>query len=134
MQAMQLKEGDTHVFTADAVTTTQLVKYAGASGDFNRIHFDQEFARNAGLGDIIAHGMLTMAFAGRCLTEMVLHPDYVHTFSARFLAPVKVGSIVKVEAKVLGFDELLANVELHASVAGKMVMYGNAKLLASHEA
>ena len=51
------------------VTRRDLVRYAGASGDFNVIHWNERVAKSVGLPDVIAHGMLTMALAGRFLTE-----------------------------------------------------------------
>ncbi len=51
------------------VTRRDLVRYAGASGDFNVIHWNERIAKSVGLPDVIAHGMLTMALAGRFLTE-----------------------------------------------------------------
>ena len=50
--------GDRSSYTTEPVTTRQIVMYAGASGDFNPIHYDQSFAESAGLGGVIAHGML----------------------------------------------------------------------------
>ena len=52
-----------------AITTTQLVQYAGASGDFNRIHYDEPFAKEGGFPSVIAHGMLSMAFFGQLLSR-----------------------------------------------------------------
>ncbi|MED5578602.1 MAG: MaoC/PaaZ C-terminal domain-containing protein [Nitrospinota bacterium] len=49
-------------YTKKAITKVQLVKYAGASGDFNPLHFDEEFAQKRGLKKLIAHGMLSMGF------------------------------------------------------------------------
>lgn len=76
------------------LTSTQLVMYAGASGDFNRIHFDHLFAVEAGLGGVLAHGMLTMGFAASCLTAMLGEQHQVREIGARFLAPVHVGDTV----------------------------------------
>ena len=76
------------------VTTTQLVMYAGASGDFNRIHYDADFARSAGHPSVIAHGMLTMGFAGQLLTEWGGPRCDVRSLSARFVAPVHPGDTV----------------------------------------
>jgi len=53
------------------VTEVQLVKYAGASGDFNPIHIAHHYAEKAGLGGVIAHGMLTMGFAGEHITKWI---------------------------------------------------------------
>ena len=57
------------------VTRAELVRYAGASGDFNPIHWNQRFAVGVGLPDVIAHGMLTMALAGRLVTSWTGDPS-----------------------------------------------------------
>ena len=61
-----------HRTRAAAVPATRrdLVRYAGASGDFNVIHWNERIAKSVGLPDVIAHGMLTMALAGRFVTEL----------------------------------------------------------------
>ena len=72
------------------VTRRDLVRYAGASGDFNVIHWNERIARSVGLPDVIAHGMLTMALAGRFLTELAGDPGAVAEYGVRFSAPVVV--------------------------------------------
>src|SRR6516162_2431581 len=72
------------------VTRLDLVRYAGASGDFNVIHWNERIAKSVGLPDVIAHGMLTMALAGRFLTELAGDPGAVTEFGVRFSAPVVV--------------------------------------------
>jgi acyl dehydratase len=72
------------------VTRRDLVRYAGASGDFNVIHWNERIAKSVGLPDVIAHGMLTMALAGRFLTEFAGDPGAVTEFGVRFSAPVVV--------------------------------------------
>jgi acyl dehydratase len=72
------------------VTRRDLVRYAGASGDFNVIHWNERMAKSVGLPDVIAHGMLTMALAGRFLTEFAGDPGAVTEFGVRFSAPVVV--------------------------------------------
>jgi acyl dehydratase len=72
------------------VTRLDLVRYAGASGDFNVIHWNERIARSVGLPDVIAHGMLTMALAGRFLSEWAGDPGAVAEFGVRFSAPVVV--------------------------------------------
>ena len=72
------------------VTRRDLVRYAGASGDFNVIHWNERVARSVGLPDVIAHGMLTMALAGRFLTELAGDPGAVTEYGVRFSAPVVV--------------------------------------------
>jgi len=72
------------------VTRRDLVRYAGASGDFNVIHWNERVAKAVGLPDVIGHGMLTMALAGRFLTEWAGDPGAVTEFGVRFSSPVVV--------------------------------------------
>ena len=72
--------------TKPAITTTQLVKYAGASGDFNPIHYDKDFAQQAGLEGVIAHGMLTMAFVGQLATSWAWPENDLLSLTTRFRA------------------------------------------------
>jgi acyl dehydratase len=67
-----------------------LVMYAGASGDFNPIHWNERFAKAVGLPDVIAHGMLTMASAGRVVTDWAGDPGAVLEYGVRFTRPVVV--------------------------------------------
>ena len=89
------------------VTRRDLVKYAGASGDFNVIHWNERIAKSVGLPDVIAHGMLTMALAGRYLTEWAGDPGAVTEFGVRFSSPVVVpdddkGALVEIAGAVTG--------------------------------
>lgn len=109
------------------ISTTQLVKYAGASGDYNRIHFDQPFATGAGLKGVIAHGMLTMGFAALALGEAVGPHVFLKELSARFLAPVWAGETVDVQASIVDLTETGdAQVELVAKVGETVVLRGKA--------
>lgn len=71
-------------------TRLSLIKYAGASGDFNVIHWNERIARSVGLPDVIAHGMFTMAQAGRFVTDWAGDFGTVMEFGVRFIAPVVV--------------------------------------------
>ena len=88
------------------LTRRDLVRYAGASGDFNPIHWNQRIATSVGLPDVIAHGMLTMALAGRYLTEWAGDPAAVTEFDVRFSAPV-----VEKELAAFGIEGRLALVQ-----------------------
>lgn len=82
-----------------------LIMYAGASGDFNPIHWNERIATAVGLPNVIAHGMLTMATAGRVVTEWVGDPGAIASYSVRFSRPVVVpdddsGATVHVSAVV----------------------------------
>ena len=117
--------GETFRTTRGPITTTQLVKYAGASGDFNRIHFDQAFAEESGLGGLLVHGMLTMGFAAACLSD-ALGPDvHVRDISARFVEPVRVGAMVESVATIRAVeaDGCLA-VEYESRVGERTVLLG----------
>ena len=82
-----------------------LIMYAGASGDFNPIHWNERFAKAVGLPDVIAHGMLTMASAGRIVTDWVGDPGAVVEYGVRMTRPVVVpdddrGAVVEITAVV----------------------------------
>ncbi|HEX3792423.1 MAG TPA: MaoC family dehydratase [Pseudonocardiaceae bacterium] len=87
------------------LTRADLVRYAGASLDFNPIHWNQRVATAVGLPDVIAHGMLTMALAGRLVTDWVGDPGAVVDFKTKFTRPVVVpddedGATVELTGKV----------------------------------
>jgi acyl dehydratase len=87
------------------VTRLSLVKYAGASGDFNVIHWNERIARSVGLPNVIAHGMFTMAEAGRFVTDWAGDAATVLEFGVRFSTPVVVpdddqGAAIEVSGKV----------------------------------
>jgi acyl dehydratase len=77
-----------------------LKRYADASGDQNPIHQDEAFAKSVGLPDVIAHGMLTMALAGKFVSDWAGGPAAVKEFSARFVKPVIVPANAKVDLTV----------------------------------
>jgi acyl dehydratase len=88
---MTLKPGDElEPLTKEPITRLQLVKYAGASGDFNPIHWDPERAEEMGLGGVIAHGMLSMGFLGEYVAG-VAGPERVRRLQVRFGAMVRPG-------------------------------------------
>lgn len=105
-----------------------LVRYAGASGDFNPIHWNHRVATEVGLPDVIAHGMLTMASAARVLDGWLGDPGRVESFAVRFTAPVVVPddgegaelTITVTAAEVL--DDGRLRVDVTTSVAGVPVL------------
>ncbi|WP_228976517.1 MaoC family dehydratase [Streptomyces sp. DH12] len=110
------------------VTRATLVRYAGASGDFNPIHWNERFAREVGLPDVIAHGMFTMAAAVRVVTDWVGDPAAVVEYGVRFTKPVIVpdddqGALIEVSAKVAAkLDDGRVRVDLTATSAGQKVL------------
>jgi acyl dehydratase len=110
------------------VTRAGLVRYAGASGDFNPIHWNDRFARNVRLPGVIAHGMYTMALAGEALVEWAGDPAAVVEFGVRFTKPVVVpdddkGAEVVVTGVVKGrTDDGQVQIEITATSAGEKVL------------
>lgn len=102
-----------------AISRADLVRYAGASGDFNPIHFSDHAANALGLPGVIAHGMLTMALAGRVLTSAVDDPARLSSFAVRFTNP-----IVVPDDGVGSVCEFTGSVAEHASSQGYAVTLG----------
>lgn len=89
-----LKAGDTlPPLTLPPLTRTTLALYCGASGDHNPIHVDIDFAKKAGYPDVFAHGMLSMAWLGRLLTNWVPQ-TCIREFGVRFTALTQVGEVI----------------------------------------
>jgi acyl dehydratase len=115
----------TQTFPIERLT---LIRYAGASGDFNPIHWNERTAVEVGLPDVIAHGMLTMAMAVRVVTDWVGDPGAVLDYKVRFSKPVVVASDaptpLQVSAVVRSMDEAAqtAEIQLTASVPGQTVL------------
>jgi acyl dehydratase len=113
------------------LTRADLVRYAGASGDFNPIHWSDRVATGAGLPGVIAHGMLTMATAGRLVTNWIGDPTALRTFGVRFTRPVLVpdddeGALVDLTGVVGDVTETdgarVARVDITAKFDGKTVL------------
>jgi acyl dehydratase len=108
------------------VKRLDLVKYAGASGDFNPIHWNETFARSVGLPDVIAHGMFTMAEGGRFITDWAGDPGAVIDYGVRFSSMVVVsgddGAEIVISGKIEDkFDDNAVVVALTARSAGEKV-------------
>jgi len=86
-------------FVVDTLTRTDLVRYAGASGDFNPIHHDEEFAKMAGNPTVFGHGMLTAGFLAKCLTDAV-GVDTLRRYKVRFATRVWPGDRITCTGKV----------------------------------
>ena len=119
------------------ITTRQLVEYAGASLDFNRIHYDEPFARAGGHPSVIAHGMLSMAFLGQLTAELAGGPKHLVSLSARFKAVTYPGDSIRVTGTVAAIREegtsrtielTLRAERLEASGAASVVIDGAATL------
>ncbi|MFP8961007.1 MaoC family dehydratase [Streptomyces nanhaiensis] len=112
------------------VARDTLVRYAGASGDFNPIHWNERFAREVGLPDVIAHGMFTMAEAARVVTDWTGDPGALVEYGVRFTRPVVVpddglGAVIEVSGKVaakLDDEARTVRVDLTVTSDGRKVL------------
>ncbi|MBL0712245.1 MAG: MaoC family dehydratase N-terminal domain-containing protein [Desulfosarcina sp.] len=83
----------------EPVSREQLIRYAGASGDFNPIHTDSEAGKAAGVGGQIAHGMLIMGFVGQAATNFI-PKKYLKKLNVRFAGMTRPGDVISVMGKV----------------------------------
>ena len=120
--------------TSLEVTRLDLVKYAGASGDFNPIHWNESFARGVDLPGVIAHGMFTMGSAVQVVADWIGDPTAVIDYQTRFTRPVVVedttdrpgaaGAAIEVVGVVgaLDPDNSTARIDLTVSAGGQKVL------------
>lgn len=118
------------------ITRDSLVRYAGASGDFNPIHYRDDFARAVGLPGVLAHGMLTMGIAVQLVVDFLGDSGKVLDYQVRFTKPVLVdaedGATLTVSAKVIEISEdgKSARIDLTA-VASELTVLGKAQVRVS---
>jgi len=109
-----------------ALNRGSLVRYAGASGDFNAIHYRDDVARGVGLPGVLAHGMLTMGLAIQPVIDWIGDPGRVLDYQVRFTRPVPVdaadGALVTVTAKVGALDGDVARIDLTVTFDGATVL------------
>ena len=114
------------------ITRADLVRYAGASGDFNPIHWNERFARSVELPGVIAHGMFTMGAAVQLVTDWIGDPGAVIDYQTRFTRPVPVedmdddaaGAVVEVSGAIgaIDADNSTARVDLTVTFNGQKVL------------
>ena len=115
------------------ITRDSLVRYAGASGDFNPIHYRDDFAQAVGLPGVLAHGMLTMGLAVQTVVDFVGDSGKILDYQVRFTKPVlvdaKTGATVEVSSKVIEIDEAskTARIDLTA-VCAELTVLGKAQV------
>ncbi|HEY5820715.1 MAG TPA: MaoC/PaaZ C-terminal domain-containing protein [Propionibacteriaceae bacterium] len=127
----QLSVGTTLPTLTVHFTRERLVRYAGASTDFNPIHYSEHYASRVGLPGVIAHGLLTMGTALRVVTDWVGDPVKVRSYFVRFTKPVVVpdtadGVEVVFTAKVSAIDGSLVTIAIDA-VCDEVKVLGAAK-------
>ena len=131
-----LAVGDVVAQADFSLSRDSLVRYAGASGDFNPIHYRDDAAIGVGLPGVLAHGMLTMGLAVQPVVDWVGDPVRVLDYQVRFTRPVLVdaasGAVVSVIAKVglVDADAQLARIDLTVTFAGDTVL-GKAQVCVS---
>jgi len=124
----QVRAGDVkQLVLTEGVTRTQLVQYAGASGDYNPLHSDERFATEvAGFPSVFAHGMLTMGMTGRVVTDW-FGPEAVLTYGARFVAQVWPGDRLTATATVTDVRDGVAELSVSTTNdAGEVVLSATA--------
>jgi len=117
---MEIVEGMELPARTFTLTRADLVRYAGASGDFNVIHWNERVAKDVGLPDVIAHGMLTMGLAIEVVTDWLDDPSRLLSYGCRFTRPVVVpddsqGADVMVSGTVSSVADGVANIALRAT-------------------
>lgn len=110
----------------DPISRTTLALFAGASGDHNPIHVDLDVAKSAGLDDVLGHGMLSMAYLGRLLTNWVPQ-EQIRSYAVRFAAITPVYGQPTCAGTVTSVDNGVATLELTVTLAdGTITVTGDA--------
>jgi len=117
-------------FITPPVSRLTLALYAGASGDHNPIHVDIDFAKQAGMPDVFAHGMLSMAYLGRLLTNWVPQ-EAIRSFAVRFVSITHVGDALTCRGTVVGKDDATRTLRIEVNArnqAGEIKLSGEARV------
>jgi acyl dehydratase len=130
MPDLNLEKGQIVAETTFSITRDSLVRYAGASGDFNPIHYRDDVATSVGLPGVLAHGMLTMGFAIQPVVDWIGDSGKVLDYQVRFTRPVLVdavvGASVTVVAKVGSIEDDVARIDLTVTY-GEQTVLGKAQ-------
>lgn len=123
---LNLEVGQVVAETTLTLTRDSLVRYAGASGDFNPIHYRDDVAAEVGLPGVLAHGMLTMGVAIAAVTDWLDARGWVSDYQVRFTRPVVVdpveGAELQLVATVGALDDDEARIDLTVSYGGQTVL------------
>ena len=131
--------GDVVAEKSFELTRDSLVRYAGASGDFNSIHYRDDIAAEVGLPGVLAHGMLTMGFAVQPVVDWIGDSGRILDYQVRFTRPIVVdptdGATVTVVAKVGALEEGVARIDLTVTVDDQTVLgKAHARVSVEHSA
>jgi acyl dehydratase len=126
----RVQVGDTLPEVADTIERLDLIRYAGASGDFNPIHWSDEIARAVGLPGVIAHGMYSMAVAARMVSGWAGDPAAIKRLKVRFSAMIEPGQTLTAKGEVAEVDDGRVLVRFHAEdeKGEKVLSKGEAEL------
>ena len=128
---MTLEVGVIVAETSFPLTRDALVRYAGASGDFNPIHYRDDVAATVGLPGVLAHGMLTMGLAVQPVVDWLGDPGRVLDYQVKFTRPVVVdpetGAVVSVVAKVGALEDDAVRIDLTVT-SGEQTVLGKAQV------
>jgi acyl dehydratase len=126
MTADELEVGMVVAEAEYVLSRDSLVRYAGASGDFNPIHYRDDVAQEVGLPGVLAHGMLTMGFAVQPVVDWIGDPGRILDYQVRFTRPIPVdrtsGALVSVAAKVGALETRLVRIDLTVTFGGQTVL------------
>lgn len=126
MTSAPLSPGDSLTLQAPKVTRTALALYAGASGDHNPVHIDIDACEAVGIPDVFAHGMLSMAYLGRLLTDWVPQRR-VRSYAVRFSAITPVNATPLCTGTVTRVEDGLTHLDLTVSLPdGTVTLRGSA--------
>lgn len=121
-----MNTGDTLDLEVPKITRTTLALYAGASGDHNPVHIDLDACAAVGIPDVFSHGMLSMAYLGRLLTDHY-EQERIRSFSVRFSAITPVNSTPRCTGTVVGIENGLASLDLTMALPdGTVTLRGSA--------
>ena len=126
-----MKAGDTLTLAGPKITRTVLALYAGASGDHNPVHIDLDACHAVGIKDVFAHGMLSMAFLGRLLTDNFAQ-ERIRSFQVRFSAITPVNVSPTAAATVTSVEDGVACLDLTVTLPdGTVTLTGSARIATS---
>ncbi|GGL17121.1 MaoC/PaaZ C-terminal domain-containing protein [Nocardia jinanensis] len=113
--------------TIGPITRTDIIRFAGAGGDFNPLHHDPEYALRAGLPGVISMGQMQAGMLAAWLTDVV-HVEHLLTYAVRFASPLAVGEALELTGRVESVLGDIAETTLTASVADRVVVSATARV------
>ncbi|SUE28883.1 dehydrogenase [Nocardia farcinica] len=113
--------------TIGPISQTDIVRFAGAGGDFNPLHHDHEYAVRAGLPGVISMGQMQAGMLAAWLSDVV-HVEHLLSYSVRFASPLALGETLELGGRVDAVHDDIAETSLTASVEGRVVVSATARV------